>query len=241
MTTDILLVDDEEDILSVLEYTMRREGYSTRRARCGAEALAEAARTPVVDLVVLDLMLPDASGTEVCRRLRAQPDTAAIPVLMLSARGEEVDRVVGFEVGADDYVVKPFSPRELMLRVRAILKRGRPRDAPAAQALHFGALRVDVGSHEVFVGVEAVRLTALEFRLLTCFLGRRGHVQTREALLGAVWNIQADITTRTVDTHVRRLRDKLGAAGAYIETLRGVGYRFAARPPPARAPGHGLP
>ena len=236
MTGSILLVDDEEDILAIIEYSMRREGLSTRRATSGAEALAVVASSPPFDLVVLDLMLPDRSGTEVCRQLRAHPAGAHLPVLMLTARSEEVDRVVGFEVGADDYVVKPFSPRELLLRVRAILKRAHlPADQGPAP-LRFGQLRVDTRCHAVHVGGEEVRLTALEFRLLTCFLGRRGRVQSREALLADVWGIQAEVTTRTVDTHVKRLREKLGAAGAYIETLRGVGYRFVAEPPPPQAP-----
>jgi len=225
----VLVVDDEQDLVATLEYNLRKEGYATRAALTGGEALAAAADDPLPDLVLLDLMLPDIPGSEVCRKLRAGERTRHIPIIMLTAKGEEVDRVVGFEVGADDYVVKPFSVRELMLRVRAILKRAQP-ERPDEQALSFGALRVDRGAHRVSVGDREGSLTALEFKLLVTFLERRGRVQTRDTLLSDVWGIDADVTTRTVDTHVKRLREKLGPAGAYIETLRGVGYRFSDRP-----------
>jgi two-component system phosphate regulon response regulator PhoB len=174
-------------------------------------------------------MLPDMSGTEVCRRLRAEDASREIPVIMLTAKGEEVDRIVGFEVGADDYVVKPFSVRELLLRVRAVLRRSH---SPKTEdgSLAFGALRLDRDSHRVWVDGQEIALTALEFKLLDTFLSRRGRVQSREALLSDVWGIEADVTTRTVDTHVKRLREKLGPAGRYIETLRGVGYRFRDQP-----------
>jgi two-component system phosphate regulon response regulator PhoB len=182
----------------------------------------------VPDLVVLDLMLPDLSGTEVCRHLRMSDRTRHVPVLMLTAKGEEIDRVVGFEVGADDYVTKPFSVRELMLRVRAIVRRAHAPEAEAGE-LVFGRLRLDGGGHRAWVDGQEVSLTALEFRLLTTLLSRRGRVQTRDTLLEDVWDMSGDVTTRTVDTHVKRLRQKLGLAGAYIETLRGVGYRFRAQ------------
>jgi two-component system, OmpR family, phosphate regulon response regulator PhoB len=176
-------------------------------------------------LVLLDLMLPDLSGTAVCRQLRASERTKTVPVIMLTARGDELDRVVGFEVGADDYVTKPFSVRELMLRVRAILRRlGAPSEE--SPRLQNGELELDVASHRVWVRGEEVRLTALEFRLLSTMLSRAGRVQTRDTLLSDVWGMHAGLTTRTVDTHVTRLRKKLGEVGNYIETLRGVGYRF---------------
>ena len=229
MANTILLVDDEVDLLRALEFSFKKEGFQVRLARNGSEALAQATTTPLPDLVLLDLMLPDLSGTEVCRRLKASPDTSRIPVVMLTAKGEEIDRVVGFEVGADDYVVKPFSTRELLLRVRAVLRRVEP-VATSESALRFGRLRLDPAAHRAWVDDEDVVLTALEFRLLMVLLERRGRVQTRERLLEDVWDVHAAVTTRTVDTHVKRLRQKIGEAGAYIETIRGVGYRFAATP-----------
>jgi len=232
MSALILVVDDERDLVATLTYNLEREGFATRSALTGQEALQLAAQEPVPDLVILDLMLPDIPGTDVCRRLRAEERTRRVPVLMLTARGDEIDRVVGFEVGADDYVVKPFSVRELLLRVRAILRRAEPEPAHPAELgssrpeLVCGGLRVDPEGHRAWVDGEEVILTALEFKLLTTLLSRRGRVQTREQLLDDVWGIQADVTTRTVDTHVKRLRQKLGQAAGHIETLRGVGYRF---------------
>lgn len=229
MSSLILIVEDETDLLSTLEYSLQKDGYRTRSAETGAEAIALALKQPVPDLVLLDLMLPDLSGTEVCRTLRGSEITRNVPVLMLTAKGEEIDRVVGFEVGADDYMVKPFSTRELALRIRAILRRTSASEAPAEQ-LEFGRLRVDPSAHRAWVDDDEVALTALEFKLLTTLLQRRGRVQTREVLLTDVWGFSADVTTRTVDTHVKRLRQKIGEAGVYIETLRGVGYRFRAEP-----------
>ncbi|PRP97508.1 Transcriptional regulatory protein YycF [Enhygromyxa salina] len=226
MSTTILIVEDEQDLLDTLEFNLQREGYGTRRAASGRAGLEAAALDPAPDLVLLDLMLPDIPGTEVCRQIRATERTRKVPIVMLTARGDELDRVVGFEVGADDYVTKPFSVRELMLRVRAVLRRvGGPSDEDPAR-LEIGALQVDTSSHRVWVGGEEVRLTALEFRLLSTFLARAGRVQTRDTLLADVWGMHAGLTTRTVDTHVTRLRKKLGEVGSYIETLRGVGYRF---------------
>lgn len=225
----ILIVEDEPDLRATLEYNLERDGYRTRSAENGREALALAAVDPVPDLVLLDLMLPDIQGTEVCRRLRADERTRHVAVVMVTAKGAEIDRVVGFEVGADDYVVKPYSVRELLLRVRAVLRRART-SAADVDATSFGRLRLDPPGHRVFVDHDEVRLTALEFRLLTTFHDRRGRVQTRERLLTDVWGYNPDVTTRTVDTHVKRLREKLAGAGAYIETVRGVGYRFCARP-----------
>ena len=229
MSQRILIVDDEEDLVETLEFNFEREGFATVTARSGKDALERLAEKPRPDLVVLDLMLPDISGTEVCREMRSDPEMREIPVLMLTAKGDEIDRVVGFEVGTDDYMTKPFSVRELILRVRAILRRAQPAETPSAE-LEFGVLRVDPEGHRAWVEGEALTLTALEFRLLLTLLRRKGRVQTRERLLDDVWGIQADVTTRTVDTHVKRLRQKLGAAASYIETLRGVGYRFSEEP-----------
>jgi len=225
----ILIVDDEKDLVTTLEYNLQQEGYRTRCAYTGRSALELATQDPTPDLVILDLMLPDTTGVEVCRQLRQMESTRRIPVLMLTAKSDEIDRVVGFEVGADDYVTKPFSVRELLLRTKAILRR-MSSDQEDIEYTSFGVLRLDPGAHQAWVEEEEVRLTALEFRLLTTLLARKGRVQTRDTLLSDVWGIEADVTTRTVDTHVKRLREKLGAGGKYIETVRGVGYRFATRP-----------
>ena len=231
MTDLILIVEDEADIAQTVAFNLEQEGFKTRHVATGREALAAAEADPAPDLVLLDLMLPDISGTEVCRTLRQNPKTRQTPVLMLTAKSDAIDRVVGFELGADDYVTKPFSVRELVLRVRAILRR---RDSggleEASDVLVLGDLRIDFGGHRVWVGDTEVVLTALEFRLLGTLAKRRGRVQTREVLLTNVWEMNGDVTTRTVDTHVRRLRKKLGDASRYIETLRGVGYRFQDEP-----------
>lgn len=223
----ILIIEDEKDLVATLEYNLQREGFQTRCAFAGREALSLAFQNPVPDIIILDLMLPDISGVEVCRRLRQTELTRDVPVLMLTAKAEEIDRVVGFEVGADDYVVKPFSVRELMLRVKAILHRVYPEDESFEQQV-FGSLRVDISAHRLWVDNQEIRITALEFNLLKTLLLRRGRVQTRDALLSDVWRIQANVSTRTVDTHIKRLRKKLGRAGVYIETIRGVGYCFVA-------------
>ncbi len=225
MTEHILIVDDEADIVELLDYNLRNAGYTVVNARDGASALA-AVRRQRPDLIVLDLMLPDIPGTEVCRRLRREPDTEAIPIMMLTARSEEIDRVVGFEVGADDYVVKPFSPREIVLRVQALLRRARPKEEGAVERYKIGALEIDVPRHRVTVADEEVPLTALEFKLLLDLASRRGRVQTRDDLLERVWGYAPGIETRTVDTHVKRLREKLGEARDSIETVRGIGYRI---------------
>ena len=227
----ILVVDDELDIVDTLVYNLQQEGFRTRSARSGTEAVKSAQERPYPDLILLDLMLPDLSGTEVCRRLRAESTLERVPVIMLTAKDAEIDRVVGFEVGADDYVTKPFSVRELMLRIRAVLRRATDAPlSPSGKKVEFGTLRIDPDAHQVWVGAEEIVLTALEFRLLSTLLDRRGRVQTRTTLLEDVWGIHADITTRTVDTHVKRLREKLGSAGDYVETIRGVGYRLRAQP-----------
>lgn len=226
----IIVVEDEVDLQSVLEYNLKQAGYSVTVAGRGQEGI-KAAQQHLPDLILLDLMLPDISGMEVCRTLKSQAATKAIPIIMVTARGEEIDRVVGFEIGADDYVVKPFSMRELLLRISAILRRNRSDvSGEAAQIVDFGRLRFDRGAHRIWVDGVEIELTALEFRLLVTLYDRKNRVQTRAALLDDVWGIQADITTRTVDTHVKRLREKLEGAREYIETVRGVGYRFVESP-----------
>ncbi|HEU4615889.1 MAG TPA: response regulator transcription factor [Kofleriaceae bacterium] len=231
----VLVIEDEVDLATTLEYNLRSEGFKTRVAHSGREGLAAALADPVPDLIVLDLMLPDLGGTEICRRLREHDKTHDVPVIMCTAKGEEIDRVVGFEVGADDYVVKPYSVRELVLRIRAQLRHRAQRAEGEPALLRFGRLELDRNAHRAWVDKSELALTALEFKLLYAFMSRRGRVQTRDALLSDVWGIDADVTTRTVDTHVKRLREKLGEAGAYIETLRGVGYRFKSDPDEADA------
>lgn len=225
MADHILIVDDEPDIVELLDYNLRQAGHTVVNARDGASALA-AVRRQRPDLIVLDLMLPDIPGTEVCRRLRKDPDSQTIPILMLTARSEEIDRVVGFEVGADDYVVKPFSPREIVLRIQALLRRARPPEEGGIEIYRAGSLEIDVPRHRVTVGGEEVPLTALEFKLLLDLASRRGRVQPRDDLLERVWGYSPGIETRTVDTHVKRLREKLGDARDCIETVRGIGYRM---------------
>jgi two-component system, OmpR family, phosphate regulon response regulator PhoB len=225
MSGTVLVIEDEVDLATTLEYNLRSNGLTARLAHTAKAGLELASGDPPPDVIVLDLMLPDLSGTEVCRRLRDNPRTRDIPLIMCTAKGDEIDRVVGFEVGADDYVVKPYSVRELLLRIRAMLRRSQ-RSETESQSLRFGSLRIDRGAHRCWVEEQEILLTALEFRLLATLATRRGRVQSRETLLSDVWGIEADVTTRTVDTHVKRLREKLGEAGSYIETLRGVGYRF---------------
>jgi two-component system phosphate regulon response regulator PhoB len=225
MRERILLVDDEPEIVELLEYNLRQAGYTVVTARDGASALAEIRRQRP-DIILLDLMLPDIAGTEICRRLRRDASTQTIPVIMITARGEEIDRVVGFEIGADDYIVKPFSPRELVLRIGAVLRRTATHEKPTpGERFRIGPMEVDVPQHRVTVDEEEVPLTALEFKLLYDLVSRPGRVQTRDSLLERVWGYSAGVETRTVDTHVKRLREKLGAARDYIETVRGVGYR----------------
>ena len=219
----ILVIEDENDIRQLLRFNLEREGFAVLEAADGLGGL-HMATSELPDLVVLDLMLPGMDGCDVCRRLKAQPVTAAIPVLMLTARGEEVDRIVGLTLGADDYVVKPFSVRELVLRIRDILRRGsRP---GTGTALCRGALLLDVEAHRVTLDGQEVALTATEFRLLEDLMRHAGAVRTREQLLNAVWGYSFEGYARTVDTHVRRLRAKLGEEAAALETVRGVGYRL---------------
>jgi len=226
----ILVVEDEADLQQILAYNLRQAGHEVATAPNGEEALAQV-KQRVPDLIVLDLMLPGMSGTEVCKVVKQDPATRKAAVLMLTAKGSEIDRVVGFELGADDYVVKPFSVRELALRIAAILRRQQGGAATESTArIDFGKLRIDRDAHRVWVEGDEAPLTALEFRLLCLLFDRRDRVQSRAALLDDVWGVSSDLETRTVDTHVKRLREKLGSAGAYIETVRGVGYRFCATP-----------
>lgn len=225
MSELILVVDNDRNLVRTLEHSLRHSGYRTRRALTGKDALLEAELEPIPDLILLELMLPDISGTEVCRQIRQRIRTQAIPVLMLTTERDEIDRVVGFEVGADDYVVKPFSVRELVLRIRAILRRTNGHKSPHS-SIRFSQIEVDMEGHRVRVNGAQVNLTPVEFQLLTTFLIDGGKAWSREALLAEVWNIEADVRTRTVDAHIKRLREKLGEAGRYIETVRGVGYRL---------------
>ena len=222
---DVLVVEDEPDIRELVVHHLERDGFRCRQVGTGADAL-RAARASTPDLVVLDLMLPQGDGLEVCRRLRAEPATARVPIIMLTAKSDEVDRVVGLELGADDYVSKPFSPKELVARVRAVLRRARPDDA--GRVYRDGAITLDPARHLVTIGGAPAALTPKEFDLLQVLLEAAGRVLTREHLLTRVWGYaHADeIESRTVDVHVRRLRAKLGEEGRRIATVKGVGYRF---------------
>jgi two-component system phosphate regulon response regulator PhoB len=220
----VLIVDDERDLAELIGFNLRQSGFDTRIALTGEDAL-RMARERKPELVLLDVMLPDMSGLEVCRQLKASPATRDVPIVMLTARGEEMDRVAGFEIGADDYVVKPFSVRELVLRLKAILRRG-PTTESSAPPLRVGLLRIEPTTHRCFIEDEELQLTLLEFRLLKHLMTRPGRVQTRDQLLEEVWGITSPLETRTIDTHVMRLREKLGPARAYVETVRGVGYRM---------------
>jgi two-component system, OmpR family, phosphate regulon response regulator PhoB len=221
----VLIVEDEKDLQRVLEYNLRRSGHDVLVATRGQDGL-RLARESRPDLMLLDLMLPGLPGMDVCRLLKDAPETRDIPIIIMTARGEEVDRILGFELGADDYIVKPFSVRELLLRVQAILRR-RQGPVEAATATSFGTLSIDRDAHRAWVEAREIQLTTLEFRLLVTLYDRRDRVQTRATLLEDIWHMDADVTARAVDTHMARLRDKLGKAGRYIETVRGAGYRFA--------------
>jgi len=222
---DVLVVEDEPDIRHLIAHHLGREGFRCREVATGAEAL-RAVRTSIPDLIVLDLMLPEMGGLEVCRRLRGDAGTAAIPIIMLTAKSDEIDRVVGLELGADDYVAKPFSPKELVARVRAVLRRARP--DPTRGVYREGPIVLDPGRHTVMVQGAPVALTPKEFDLLQVLLEASGRVLSREHLLTRVWGYaHADeIESRTVDVHVRRLRAKLGDDGRRIATVKSVGYRF---------------
>ena len=219
----IHIVEDENDVVDLLTLNLRKAGgFLISKAGDGATGLTKA-RAEKPDLIILDLMLPKIPGLEVCKILKSEAATRHIPILMLTARAEEIDRVVGLECGADDYVTKPFSPREIVLRIKAILRRGATEEAD--DRLSAGPITIDPARHEVLVNGKRVKLTSLEFKLLRTLMQRRGRVQERDRLLNEVWGYESVIDTRTVDTHVRRLREKLGKAGEVVETVRGFGYR----------------
>lgn len=219
----ILVIEDEKDIVDLIEYHLKQSGFSVSKAFDGAAGLQKA-RKEKPDLIILDLMLPEMDGEDVCRALKSNPMTQSIPILMLTAKSEEVDRIVGFELGADDYVTKPFSPRELVLRIKAILRRKESKIEE--EAIQIEGLLIDPIRHLVAINNRPVRLTATEFKLLFELASKRGRVLTREILLDRVWGYTYEGYARTVDTHIRRLREKLGPMGNYIETIRGIGYRF---------------
>lgn len=221
---NILIVEDEADILQLLKYTAETAGFEVATAQDGYEALS-LARKQLPGLILLDLMIPGLDGFEVCKELKRSNETKHIPIIMLTAKGEEIDRIVGLELGADDYVVKPFSPRELILRIRAVMRRFGAEDS-AETVWQEEGLRVDLGAHKVTLDNEEIILTATEFKLLIELMRSRGKVQSRDQLLDKVWGYQFDGYARTVDTHVRRLRQKLGPYSDWVETVRGVGYRF---------------
>ena len=229
MSQKILIIEDEPDIRKTLEYNISREGYEVISASSLSEG-REKLESASFSLLLLDLMLPDGSGLDLCRELKQDKSLSSMPVIILTAKDDEVDKVVGFELGADDYVTKPFSVRELILRVKAVLKRGERKSDNMEVQRQFGELKIDIDSHEVFVNDDQVSLTALEFKLLRQLVDRRGRVQSRDQLLSDVWGYSSDVTTRTVDTHIKRLREKLGDMGKYVQTIRGVGYKFTRTP-----------
>tara|TARA_X000000368_G_scaffold303053_2_gene241530 strand:- start:1045 stop:1731 length:687 start_codon:yes stop_codon:yes gene_type:complete len=226
---NILVIEDEPDIQKNLEYNITREGFKVLTASSISDAQI-IIKSKDVSLMILDLMLPDGSGLDLCRSIKSDPLTESIPIIILTAKDDEVDRVVGFELGADDYVTKPFSVRELILRVKAVLKRGQTKKEMVEVERQFGDLKIDINSHEVFVDNIQINLTALEFKLLNKLVETRGRVQSRDQLLEDVWGYSAEVTTRTVDTHIKRLRNKLGSMGKYVQTIRGVGYKFSRQP-----------
>jgi two-component system phosphate regulon response regulator PhoB len=229
MSQKILIIEDEPDIRKTLEYNISREGYHVVSASSLLEAKSQI-ESDSFSLILLDLMLPDGSGLDLCREIKSDKEKSSVPIIILTAKDDEVDKVVGFELGADDYVTKPFSVRELILRMKAVLKRGEKKSDNVEVQRQFGQLSIDTESHEVFVDNNEITLTALEFKLLCQLVDRRGRVQSRDQLLSDVWGYSAEVTTRTVDTHIKRLREKLGNMGKYVQTIRGVGYKFTRTP-----------
>jgi two-component system phosphate regulon response regulator PhoB len=227
-TKKILIVDDEPDVADLVAYHLKAKGYQVASENSPTVSIATA-RSFLPDLVILDIMMPDLNGIQVCRILRADPRLARVPIIFLTAKAEEGDRIAGFETGCDDYICKPFSTKELVLRVQTILRRSANVETPDLKRLQIGQVLLDIERHEVTVHGRPIELTATEFKLLQLLMERRGRVQTREHLLINVWNYETEIETRTVDTHIRRLREKLGVAADWIETIRGVGYRIADR------------
>jgi len=226
MKHKVLIVDDEPDAVELIAFNLKGAGLDVITAADGNEALKKASQH-APDLIVLDVMLPEVDGLEVCKVLRRDRKTTGIPILMLTARAAEIDRVLGLELGADDYVTKPFSPRELVLRVKRLLRAPQPANAGTKELFEWKDLSIDIPRHRVSVKGKAIDLTATEFKLLVTLIERRGRVQSRDQLLQDVWEYDTAIDTRTVDTHMRRLREKLGPASKYLDTVRGVGYRFA--------------
>jgi DNA-binding response OmpR family regulator len=222
----VLIVDDEPDAVELAAFNLTKAGFEIVTAENGVEALSKA-RARLPDAIVLDLMLPEMDGFEVCRYLRRDPLTAAIPIIMVTAKAAEVDRILGLELGANDYLTKPFSPRELVLRIKKMMQ---PPPAVEPERLKIGEITIDLPRHEVMVAGQIVDLTLTEFKLISVMARRCGRVQTREQLLNDVWQYDNPIETRTVDTHVRRLREKLGAAARHLDTVRGVGYRLVEQP-----------
>lgn len=220
----ILVIEDDKHISKLVKYNLEKSGYDVTLVEDGEEALDILGKQSV-DLIILDIMLPKMDGFEVCRSIKQNPKLKNTPIIMLTAKGEEVDRIVGLELGADDYMVKPFSPRELVLRIKAILKRGKLEESPK-DIIQRGNLIINLPKHRVMVNNKEVELTPIEFKLLVTLIERNGRIQSRDQLLSDVWDMHTDVFTRTVDTHIKRLREKLGKIGNQIETVRGLGYRF---------------
>ena len=229
MTLNILVLEDEPDIRKTLEYNLSREGYKVISA-ASIEQAKTLIKSDTFSLFLLDLMLPAGSGLDLCKKLKGNSETESVPIIILTDKDDEIDKIVGLELGADDYVTKPFSVRELILRIKSVLKRGTLKKDIVEIERQFGGLKINPDSHEVFIDSEEISLTALEFRLLKELVDKRGRVQSRDQLLTEVWGYSAEVTTRTVDTHIKRLREKLGSMGKYIQTIRGIGYKFSRTP-----------
>lgn len=225
MVEKILVVEDDKNLSKLVVYNLEKANYEAKTAFSGEEAV-EKLKHNSFDLVLLDIMLPEMDGFEVCKLIRKSNKHSGIPIIMVSAKGEEVDKILGFELGVDDYVVKPFSPRELLLRIAAVIKRVKGKDDTGEDFLKAGNIEIDIVRHKITVGGAEVVLTLQEFKLLVTLIERRGRVQSRDSLLENVWDMSSEVTTRTIDTHIKRLRQKLGEEGKLIETIRGIGYRF---------------
>ncbi|MCM8792502.1 MAG: response regulator transcription factor [Candidatus Omnitrophica bacterium] len=225
MKEKILIIEDDKNISKLVKYNLEKQGFDCFITPNAEEGLEILNRYPI-DLIILDIMLPGMDGFEVCRIIKQDSRFKNIPIIMLTAKGEEIDKVVGLELGADDYIVKPFSPRELILRIKAILRRISSSEEEKKDILFAGDLTVDISRHKVLLGSKEILLTPMEFKLLVTLMQRRGRVQTRDRLLSDVWDMHAEVYTRTVDTHIKRLRKKLGKAAKMIETVIGLGYRF---------------
>ncbi|MFT5169496.1 MAG: DNA-binding response OmpR family regulator [Candidatus Omnitrophota bacterium] len=226
MDKKILIVEDDSHISKLVKYNLEKANFICHAVITGEDAI-ELLEREYIDLIVLDVMLPKMDGLEACRHIRQNPDTEDIPIIMLTAKGEEVDRIVGFELGADDYMVKPFSPRELILRIKAMFRRGSrstPKDDSLKPEIKVGNILINLNSHKVYVSKKEIFLTSMELKLLATLMQRIGRVQSRDLLLSDVWDMNTEVTTRTIDTHVKRLRQKLGKSGKLIETVRGFGY-----------------